>query len=94
VPGRVDEVELEVLALVRVVHGDRGGFDGDAAFSLKVHRVEHLVTVFTLRNGAGGVQQPVGKGAFAVVDMRDDGEVADGHVRAGAGGAEASGAVL
>ena len=43
VTGRVDQVELVGLAVLRGVHhADGVGFDGDAAFALQVHGVEHL----------------------------------------------------
>src|SRR6185312_8656475 len=54
------------------------------ALLLDVHRVEHLLAHVAERHGAGGLDQPVSERRLAVVDMRDDGEVAD--VVEGAGG--------
>ena len=51
--------------------------DGDAAFAFEVHGVEHLGLHLTCREGAGQLQQAVGEGGFAVVDVRDDREIAD-----------------
>ena len=51
--------------------------DGDAALALQVHRVEHLFHHFALRQRAGVFEQTVGERRLAVVDMRDDREVAD-----------------
>ena len=77
--GGIDEIQLEGLAIALVFDGDRGGLDGDSAFAFEIHRVEHLVSRFTIGDGLGGLQQTIGKRALAVVDVRDDGEVAYGH---------------
>ena len=53
------------------------GFDGDAALALQVHRIEHLRHHFALRKRAGDFQQAVGQRRFAVVDVRNDREIAD-----------------
>jgi hypothetical protein len=79
-PGRVDQVEDVVLAVARAVvqpHGLR--LDGDAALALDVHRVEHLLLAGHLARvePAGELDQPVGERRLAVVDMRDDREIAD-----------------
>ncbi len=77
-PGRVDQVELVDLAVVGpVVQADGVGLDGDAALALQVHGVEDLLHHFALRQRAGDFQQAVGQRGFAVVDVRDDGEIAD-----------------
>ncbi len=78
VAGRVDQVEDVVLAVARAViepHGLR--LDGDAALALDVHGIEHLLHHLALGEPAGRLDQPVGQRRLAVVDMRDDGEVAD-----------------
>ena len=74
----VDEVELVHLAVLGgVVHGDGAGLDGDAAFPLNVHVVEDLVLHRPLVHALGQLEDAVGEGGFAVVDVRDDAEVAD-----------------
>ncbi len=76
--GRVDQVELVGLAVLRGVrHADGVGFDGDAALALEVHGIEHLGLHFARGEGSGELQQAVGERGFAVVDMRDDREIAD-----------------
>ena len=78
VAGSVDQVELIGLAVLRGVdHADGVGFDGDAAFALEVHGVEDLGLHFARGEGAGELEQAVGERGFAVVDVRDDGEIAD-----------------
>ena len=86
--GRVDEVEDVVLAVLGAVveaHGLR--LDGDAALALDVHRIEHLLLHLALGQAAGHLDQPVGQRRLAVVDMGDDGEVADVALRYGGHGA-------
>jgi hypothetical protein len=79
VAGRVDEVELEVLALEHVVHGHGRGLDGDAALPLQVHRVQQLLAGVALGDRAGELQDAIGERGLAVIDVGDDGEVADLH---------------
>src|SRR5690606_27077691 len=87
----VDQVQDIVLAVLRPVveaHGLR--LDGDAALALDVHRIEHLLAHLALGKAPGELDQPVGQRRLAVVDMRDDREVAD-MVRFGHGGADSTG---
>ena len=78
VAGSVDEVELVGFAVVRLVdHADGVGLDGDAAFALEVHGVEDLGLHLALGQASGELEEAVGEGGFAVVDVRDDREVAD-----------------
>ena len=77
-PGRVDEVEHIGLAVSRlVVEADGLGLDRDAALALDVHRVEDLVLHLAVGDRAAKLDQPVGQRRLAVVDMRDDREIAD-----------------
>ncbi len=76
--GRVDQVEHIVLAVAgAVVEPHRLRLDGDAALALDIHRIEHLLDHLALGKPAGRLDEPVGQRRLAVVDMRDDGEVAD-----------------
>jgi hypothetical protein len=78
VAGRVDEVQDIGVAVLRgVFDADGVGLDGDAALALDIHAVEQLLLHVALGHGAGQLDQPVGEGGFPVVDMGDDGEVAD-----------------
>jgi hypothetical protein len=49
------------------------------------HRVEELLFQLALAERAGALEQPIGKGRLAMIDMRDDREVADkrgvGHLK-------------
>ena len=86
--GRVHQIEdigLAVLGLVVQAHGL--GLDGDAALALDIHGIEHLVLHLAVGQPARDLDQPVGQGRFAMVDMGDDGEIADmGEVGHGGGG--------
>ena len=86
VPGRVDQMKLVGLPVARgVLHPHRARLDRDALLALQRHAVQQLVGHVARVNGRRGLQQPIGEGRLAVVDMRDDAEVANGrgHVEAG-----------
>ena len=77
VAGRVDQVEdvgLAVLGRVVQAHGVR--LDGDAALPLQVHVVEELGLDLARLEGAGGLEETVRQRRLAVVDVRDDREIA------------------
>ena len=78
VPRGVDEIE-DVLLTVRSgeVHRHRVALDRDALLALEVHRVEELLLHLALLDGLRMLEQAVGKGRLAVVDVRDDAEVTD-----------------
>jgi hypothetical protein len=78
VARRVDQVQHVVEPVGRAVahaHGLR--LDRDAALALEVHRVEDLVAAITLRHAAREIEQAIRERRLAVVDVRDDREVAD-----------------
>src|SRR5437899_3876301 len=59
-----------------VVKADAFGLNGDAALALQVHGVQHLLVHLALGESAGHFEQAVGKGGLAVVNVRDDTEIA------------------
>ena len=61
------------------------GLDGDAPLALDVHRVEVLLAHVPGVDGAGQLEDAVRQGRLAVVDVADDGEVADAVDRDGSG---------
>ena len=70
----VDDVDLDVL----VLNGDVLGQDGDAALALLVVGVKNTVLdLLVCTEGIRGAQQLVHEGGLAVVDVRDDGDVAE-----------------
>ena len=90
VPGRVDHVQLVGLAVAGLVaqrHALR--LDRDAALALQVHGVEHLGLHLALFQPAAQLDEAVGERGLAVIDVRDDGKVAD-QLHQGAGGLAAA----
>ena len=51
--------------------------DRDAALALEVHRVEHLRLHLAVGQAAAALDQAIGERRLAVVDVRDDGKIAD-----------------
>ena len=70
-------MESLFFAVVVISHLDGVAFNGNATLAFKVHIVEHLVLKVFSANGVGVFKQSVGQGAFAVVDMSDDAEIAN-----------------
>ena len=77
-PGGVDQVQ-HVIPPVGGPVGEayRLRLDRDSALALELHAVEHLLAHLALGQSAAGLDQPVGERGLAVVDVGDDGEVAD-----------------
>src|SRR5207237_9285981 len=59
-----------------VVQANAFRFDGDAALALQIHGVEHLFVHLAFGKRSGHFEQTVGQRGFAVVDVRDDAEIA------------------
>ncbi len=72
---QVQRVGLAVLGGVGQANGLR--LDGDAALALEVHGIEHLLGHFARGQRPRRLDQAVREGGLAVIDMGDDGEVAD-----------------
>ena len=81
---RVDQVQVVDVAVARLV-AERGGLrlDRDAPLALELHRVEHLLAHLAVGKAAAALDEAVGKRRLAVIDVRDDREVADVLHRAG-----------
>ena len=82
---RVDQVQLVAFP----VHPDRLRLDRDAALAFQLHRVEHLVAHLAARNGVRQLQDAVGQRRLPMVDVGDDGKVANAvlsHLRHAPGG--------
>ena len=74
VARRVDDVDLHVAVVNRRVLGQ----DRDAALALQVHRVhDPFGDLLVGAKDAALVQHGVDQGGLAVVDVGDDGDVAD-----------------
>ena len=80
--GRVHQVEGVGLAVGGLVgEADRLRLDGDAALFLEIHVVEHLAGHLAVGQAAAGLDQPVRERGLAVIDVRDNREVADAFER-------------
>src|SRR3954447_22087307 len=83
---RVDEVEAIHEAVARLVlEADGARLDRDALLALEVHRIEDLAGHLARVDGVRQLEQPVSQRRLAVIDVRDDREVAqtvlgDGHL--------------
>ena len=74
---RVEEVEAVFFARLRSVsHGNRVRFNRDSAFPFQIHGIEELILFFAFVDRAGALEQSIRQGGFAVIDMRDDAEIA------------------
>src|SRR6185295_7158451 len=74
----VDQVELVLLAVAgNVGHADRVELDGDPALALQVQGIQNLSLHLPLLQHAGCLDQPIGERRLAVVDVRDNAEVAN-----------------
>ena len=76
VAGSVDDVDVVILVFESGVLGA----DGDALFPLEIHRVhDALLGGFGLvgAEGAGLLEQPIDERGLAMIDVRDDGDIAD-----------------
>jgi len=59
------------------------GLDRDAPLPFQVHAVQELLSHLPVADGPGELQEPIGEGRLAVIDVRDDREVADELLRMG-----------
>ena len=76
VAGRVDEVQLVLVAVARLVeHAHGARLDRDALLALEIHRIEHLIGHLARAQGVRALQQAVGQRRLAVVDVRNNAEV-------------------
>src|SRR5262249_12474107 len=78
VAGSVDDIDGRVLPL----HRSRLGKDGNTALAFEIVRIHGTLDhALVLAVSARLLQQPVYQGRLAVVDVRDDGDVAKIHCR-------------
>ncbi len=75
--GSVGKIKGVFLAILRgVTHRDRVSLDRDPAFALEIHRIEKLILLFAGVDRARTLEQAIRQSGFAVIDVRDDAEVA------------------
>ena len=72
---QIDDMLCAPGAAISEAHGLR--LDRDATLALELHRIQHLAGHLALLQTAAALDQPVGEGRFAVIDVGDDRDVAD-----------------
>ena len=77
VTGRIKQVKAIFLSILRgVTHRDRMRLDRDPALAFEIHRIEELILFLAVVNRPGALEQPIRQSRFAVIDVRDDAEIA------------------
>ena len=76
--GRINQIQKISFAIAGFIV-QRGGLrlNRDAALFFDVHAVQNLRTHFAVFQAAAVLDEAVGKRGFTVVNMGDDGEIAD-----------------
>jgi hypothetical protein len=59
------------------VHLDGVRLDGNASLPLEWHVIKHLVNHLSLGDSTCQFEEAIGESGFAVIDMRDNAEIAD-----------------
>ena len=76
--GRIDQVQDVLVAILRfVIKPDGVSFDRNAALTLKIHIVEHLILHVASTDRASQFEQSIGKRRLTVIDMRNDRKIAN-----------------
>ena len=76
--GGINEVQFVGTTITRrVAHAHGARLDSDPLLTLQIHGIEDLRLHFPAGDGIGLFQQAVSERRFAVVDVGNDGEVAN-----------------
>ena len=73
--NQVEDIGLPVLGSIIELDGIK--LNGDTALPLQVHAVQELGLHFPAGNRLSRLQNPVSQGWFPVVDVGNDGEIAN-----------------
>ena len=78
VSRRINQVELIGFSVFgRIVEPHGLGFDGDSPLAFNIHGIENLLLHFAALQSAAVFNHAVSQGRFSVVNMGNDGKVAD-----------------
>src|SRR5690606_21597437 len=78
VAGGVHQVELIGLPVRGLIgEADGLGLDGDAALALDIHVIKHLLAHLALGQPTGRLDQPVGERGLPMIDVSDNGKIAN-----------------
>jgi hypothetical protein len=81
--NKVEDILLPVCG-VDISHLDGVAFDRDPALALQIHVIQGLVLHIAIGDRVGMLEEPIGQGAFAVVNVGDNTKIADVlHERSG-----------
>jgi hypothetical protein len=72
---KIEDIGCSVVG--SVIEADSLSLDGNSALTLQIHLVQELVLLIPVGKGAGILEKPVCKCGLAVVNMGDNGKVAD-----------------
>ena len=71
-------IALALLAVIAfVLHRYGAGFNRNAALAFDIHIVQELLLKLPFRNHAGAQQHAIGKSTLTVIDVRNDGKIAN-----------------
>src|SRR6266480_8144111 len=74
---RIEQIQqIDLPGFRAIIHRHRMRFDRDPAFAFEVHRIEQLVLLVALVNRPRRLEQSIRQSCFAVIDVRDDAEIA------------------
>ena len=74
----IDQIQLISFAVFCVIiQGNGTGLNGNAALPFQIHVVQQLIFHQTLVHGVGFLQDAIGQGGFAVVNVSNDAEISD-----------------
>jgi len=76
--GRVDHVELVLVAIIRIVIQRHAlGFNRDATFTLNIHGIENLILHFTFTETTAYLDKTISQSRFAMVNMGNNRKISD-----------------
>ena len=73
----INKIKNIIGSLMNILHLDCMTLNGDSPFPLDVHAVENLVPELTGLDNVDVLDQPVGEGRLAVIDVGDNAEITD-----------------
>jgi hypothetical protein len=74
----IDKIEIEHLTGSACVWEQHGlAFDGNASLPFNIHVIKDLVAKLPVINQAGVLNQTVGQGGFAMIDVGNNAEISN-----------------
>ena len=76
-PRGIYQVQDILLTVIFVIDLDGMAFNGNSFFYLKINIIKQMVNHFTFTDCIRHLQQAVGQGRFAMINMCDDAKIPD-----------------